>query len=290
MFESLVAYIERGEIRPLVARTFPLKDIAQAQEEFLAKKFTASWFSFHPVEGSYHEDRPYRRVPARHPAGEAETLPEQDVRVLDDTIVRLETDAGLVGWSEVCPIASTYQPEHALGVRAAIEEDGAGADGPGSDADGRHQRHHGQMADGWRIREVRHRHRVLGHRRQGLRQAALSPHRRSDAGEGSPLPGDRDGRTRCCRTANFAIPGRGHTHFQVKAGRGSNLDLDMARIRRAEECIRPCETLVVDANKAWKTHEALRILRATEDIDYYIEQPCLTYEECSRSVARYASR
>jgi len=72
----------------------------------------------------------------------------------------------------------------------------------------------------------------------------------------------------------------GFRHFQVKAGRGSNFDLDIARMRKAGECIRPGETLVVDANKAWKTHEALRILRMTEDIDFYIEQPCLTYAEC----------
>ena len=37
--ESLVGYIERGEIRPVVARTYPLSDIKQAQEDFLAKKF-----------------------------------------------------------------------------------------------------------------------------------------------------------------------------------------------------------------------------------------------------------
>ena len=40
VFENLVGYIERGEIRPLVAKTFPLKDIAEAQEVFLAKRFT----------------------------------------------------------------------------------------------------------------------------------------------------------------------------------------------------------------------------------------------------------
>ena len=39
VFENLVGYIERGEIRPVVAKTFPLGEIAQAQEEFLAKKF-----------------------------------------------------------------------------------------------------------------------------------------------------------------------------------------------------------------------------------------------------------
>jgi NADPH:quinone reductase-like Zn-dependent oxidoreductase len=36
---SLVSYIERGEIRPVVAGTYPLADIRCAQEEFLAKKF-----------------------------------------------------------------------------------------------------------------------------------------------------------------------------------------------------------------------------------------------------------
>ena len=40
VFENLVSYIERGEIRPLVAKTFPLSEIRQAQTEFLAKAFT----------------------------------------------------------------------------------------------------------------------------------------------------------------------------------------------------------------------------------------------------------
>jgi NADPH:quinone reductase-like Zn-dependent oxidoreductase len=40
VFENLVSYIERGEIRPVVAKTYPLKDIAKAQEDFLLKKFT----------------------------------------------------------------------------------------------------------------------------------------------------------------------------------------------------------------------------------------------------------
>ena len=40
VFENLVSYIERGEIRPLVAKTFALRDIRRAQEEFLAKGFT----------------------------------------------------------------------------------------------------------------------------------------------------------------------------------------------------------------------------------------------------------
>lgn len=37
VFPNLVRYIERGEIRPVVAKTFPLTDIVQAQQEFLTK-------------------------------------------------------------------------------------------------------------------------------------------------------------------------------------------------------------------------------------------------------------
>jgi NADPH:quinone reductase-like Zn-dependent oxidoreductase len=40
VFENLVSYIEWGEIRPIVAKTYPLKDIVKAQEDFLSKRFT----------------------------------------------------------------------------------------------------------------------------------------------------------------------------------------------------------------------------------------------------------
>ena len=38
VFPNLVGYIERGEIRPLLAKTFELKDIALAQQAFLKKE------------------------------------------------------------------------------------------------------------------------------------------------------------------------------------------------------------------------------------------------------------
>ena len=40
VFESLVSYIERDEIRPVVAKTYPLADIVTAQSDFLAKRYT----------------------------------------------------------------------------------------------------------------------------------------------------------------------------------------------------------------------------------------------------------
>jgi NADPH:quinone reductase-like Zn-dependent oxidoreductase len=39
VFENLVSYVERGEIRPIVAATYPLGDIVAAQQAFLAKGF-----------------------------------------------------------------------------------------------------------------------------------------------------------------------------------------------------------------------------------------------------------
>lgn len=40
VFENLIRYIEHGEIRPVVEKTYPLKDIVIAQKDFLKKKFT----------------------------------------------------------------------------------------------------------------------------------------------------------------------------------------------------------------------------------------------------------
>ena len=37
-FADLVGYIERNEIRPLLANTYPLDALAEAQSEFIAKK------------------------------------------------------------------------------------------------------------------------------------------------------------------------------------------------------------------------------------------------------------
>lgn len=51
VFENLVGYIERNEIRPLVAKTYPLAEIVQAQEDFLAKTFTGKLVLLPPVVG-----------------------------------------------------------------------------------------------------------------------------------------------------------------------------------------------------------------------------------------------
>jgi NADPH:quinone reductase-like Zn-dependent oxidoreductase len=50
VFSDLVALIERGEIRPLVAKTFPLEQIADAQREFLEKRHVGNFVLLPPQE------------------------------------------------------------------------------------------------------------------------------------------------------------------------------------------------------------------------------------------------
>jgi len=53
VFPNLIGYIERGEIRPLVAKTFPLERIADAQREFLKKEHIGNFVLIPPpVAGS----------------------------------------------------------------------------------------------------------------------------------------------------------------------------------------------------------------------------------------------
>jgi NADPH:quinone reductase-like Zn-dependent oxidoreductase len=52
VFSNLVGYIERGEIRPLIAKTFPLEHIADAQREFLEKRHVGNFVLIPP-----HVDR-----------------------------------------------------------------------------------------------------------------------------------------------------------------------------------------------------------------------------------------
>ena len=49
VFPNLISYIEKNEIRPLLAKTFPLKDIVLAQEEFLQKKHFGNFVLIPPL-------------------------------------------------------------------------------------------------------------------------------------------------------------------------------------------------------------------------------------------------
>jgi L-alanine-DL-glutamate epimerase-like enolase superfamily enzyme len=61
---------------------------------------------------------------------------------------------------------------------------------------------------------------------------------------------------------------------------GGDPDTDIERISQASAQLQPGDKLVADANTGWLKHEAMRVVEAVRDIDVYIEQPCLRYEDC----------
>src|ERR1700730_11981237 len=46
----------------------------------------------------------------------------KSVTVFDSTVVQIETDAGITGVGEVCPLGPYYLPAYAHGVRAGLLE------------------------------------------------------------------------------------------------------------------------------------------------------------------------
>ena len=49
VFPNLVSYIQNGEIRPLLAKTFPLDQIADAQREFMKKEHLGNFVLIPPA-------------------------------------------------------------------------------------------------------------------------------------------------------------------------------------------------------------------------------------------------
>ena len=75
----------------------------------------------------------------------------------------------------------------------------------------------------------------------------------------------------------------GYSKFQLKVGGDTNEDIE--RIKLVRSILDKSDVLVADANTGWLMHDALKVIKATEHLDIYYEQPCLSYEE-SLSVRR----
>lgn len=70
----------------------------------------------------------------------------------------------------------------------------------------------------------------------------------------------------------------GYRQFQIKVG--ADWARDIERIQATIPNLKPGEKAFADANQGWTVDQALRVARATKDLDYFLEQPCRTYEEC----------
>jgi L-alanine-DL-glutamate epimerase-like enolase superfamily enzyme len=202
----------------------------------------------------------------------------KSVSVFDSTVVAIETDSGLTGFGEVCPLGPFYLPAYAEGVRAGLRE-------------------LGPHLLGYDPREIQKINRRM--------DAALKGHPYVKSGidmacwdllgkaTGVPLVtlfGGRFGeKIQLYRAISQQSPEAmaanvagyrsvGYRRFQLKVG--GDPDEDIQRIREVREMLPPTDRLVADANTGWAQHEAIRVVRAVGDLDVYIEQPCLNYEEC----------
>lgn len=73
---------------------------------------------------------------------------------------------------------------------------------------------------------------------------------------------------------------QGYRQFQIKVGADWAADID--RIRQGVALLKPGEKAMADANQGWRVDNAIRVANATRDLDYILEQPCRTYEECQQ--------
>lgn len=202
----------------------------------------------------------------------------KSVNVFDSTIVGVETACGLTGYGEVCPLGPFYLPAYAEGVRGGMRELAPHLIG----YDPRelfvlNQRMdaalkgHAYVKSGidiacWDI---------LG-KATGLPVATLMGGRFGESVRLYRAISQESAEVMATRVAEYRK--QGYTRFQLKVG--GNPDEDIERIHAVRGILSPGERLVADANTGWTQHEAIRVVRATRDLDIYIEQPCLTYEEC----------
>jgi L-alanine-DL-glutamate epimerase-like enolase superfamily enzyme len=202
----------------------------------------------------------------------------KSVTVFDSTVVAVETDVGITGYGEVCPLGPAYLPAYAAGVRAGLAELAPKLLG----------------TDPTELLKLNR-----------LMDAALKGHPYVKSavdvacwdilGKKANLPvcvllGGRYGadfhlyraisqespEQMAAKVAGYRA--EDYRRFQLKVG--GDPDTDIERIRTVAAVLKPGDRLVADANTGWLPHEAMRVVRAVRDIDVYIEQPCFSYEEC----------
>ena len=212
----------------------------------------------------------------------------KSVEVFDSTVVRIETDAGVQGHGEVCPLGPFYLPSYARGVRAGLEELAPQLIGEDPTQIERLNRTMDRALKGhpyvksaidiaaWD---------VLGQVPRGCRCASCSAGATGTTSF-STAPSRRIPRRRWPR-ASRATASKGYRRFQLKVG--GDPDIDIERIRAAAAVLEGGDKLIADANTGWLRHEAMRVAAAVRDVDVYIEQPCASYEECL-SVRRHTDR
>jgi L-alanine-DL-glutamate epimerase-like enolase superfamily enzyme len=202
----------------------------------------------------------------------------KSVETFDSTIVGVETDEGVIGYGEVCPLGPVYLASYAKGVRVGVEELGPSLLGENP----LHLEKLNRLMD----------QAMKGH---PYVKSAIDVACWDILGKVSGLPvssllGGAYGENFVLyRAISQESPDEmakkiagyreeGYRRFQLKVG--GDPDTDIERISQASAQLQPGDKLVADANTGWLKHEAMRVVEAVRDIDVYIEQPCLRYEDC----------
>ncbi len=179
----------------------------------------------------------------------------KSVEVVDSTIVSVTTDAGLVGWGEVCPLGPFYLPAYAAGARAGIAELGPHLLGERPlEIERLNQRMDAALKG----------HRLLGHPRPGGGTSRMRVAGRPVGRGLRSLPRDLAGGAGGDGKSRGGVSQRGLSALPAQGG---------WRPRRRHGAY-PGRSR---AARAWRQ---ARVARGVSDVDVYIEQPCASYEEC----------
>ena len=202
----------------------------------------------------------------------------KSVSVFDSTVVAVETDAGITGFGEVCPLGPFYLPAYAHGARTGIAELAPHLIGEDPT----------QLAKLNRRMDAA----LQGHPyvKSAIDMACWDILGKTTIQPVCVLLGGRYGddfglyraisqeapEVMAQKVAGYRA--EGYRRFQLKVG--GDPEVDIQRIRTVAARLQPGDRLIADANTGWLMHDALRVVRAVRDVDVYIEQPCRTYEEC----------
>jgi len=211
----------------------------------------------------------------------------RSIEVFDSTVVQLQTDDGISGWGEVCPLGPAYLPAYAAGARAGIAELAPQLIG----------------LDPTEVDVVNQRmdQSLRGHpyAKSALDMACWDILGKVCGQPVATLMGGRYGDDIALyRAISQDTPERmaasvskyrteGYTKFQLKSG--SDVETDISRIQAVATKLQLGDILVADANGGWTQHQAMRVVDGVRDVNVYIEQPCSSYEECL-AVRRHTNR
>ncbi len=202
----------------------------------------------------------------------------KSVDVFDSTVVQIETDEGITGWGEVCPLGPVYLASYATGARTGIAELAPNLIGENPLELGRLNLTMDTCLKG---------HPYV---KSAIDMACWDILGKKTGQPVCVLLGGRYGESVQLYRAISQLPPKemaenvaeyrrmGYRRFQLKVG--GNPDEDVQRIHAARAMLEPTDKLVADANTGWTQHEAMRVVRGVRDVDVYIEQPCASYEEC----------